>query len=86
MSFDIYWYLAFASQIDDVDVKLNRVQTDNHTHKTSTVTLAAHARRGLIIMQILARASSPYSTVHARRTRGQLLLPSMADNHESIES
>ena len=45
MSFDICWYLAFASQIDDVDV---RVRTDIQTHKTSTVTLAAHARRGLI--------------------------------------
>ena len=26
---------------------LDRVQTDTQTHKTSTVTLAAHARRGL---------------------------------------
>ena len=45
MSFDICWYLAFASQIDDVDV---RAPTDIQTHKTTTVTLAAHARRGLI--------------------------------------
>ena len=44
MSFDICWYLAFASQIDDVDVRL---RTDIQTHKTTTVTLAAHARRGL---------------------------------------
>ena len=29
MSFDIYWYLAFASQIDDVDVKSC---TDRQTH------------------------------------------------------
>ena len=45
MSFDICWYLAFASQIDDVDV---RARTDIQTHKTTTVTLAAHACRGLI--------------------------------------
>ena len=45
MSFDICWYLAFASQIVDVDV---RARTDIQTHKTTTVTLAAHARRGLI--------------------------------------
>ena len=44
MSFDICWYLAFASQIDDVDV---RVRTDIQTHKMTTVTLAVHARRGL---------------------------------------
>ena len=44
MSFDICWYLAFASQIDDVDV---RARTDIQTHKTTTETLAAHARRGL---------------------------------------
>ena len=41
MSFDICWYLAFASQIDDV------ARTDIQTHKMTTVTLAAHARRGL---------------------------------------
>ena len=44
MSFDICWYLAFASQIVDVDVG---ARTDIQTHKTTTVTLAAHARRGL---------------------------------------
>ena len=47
ISFDICWYLAFASQIVDVDV---RACTDIQTHKTTTVTLAAHARRGLIIL------------------------------------
>ena len=47
MSFDICWYLAFASQIDDVDV---RARTDIQTHKTTAVTLAAHARRGLHVI------------------------------------
>ena len=50
MSFDICWYLAFASQMDDVDV---RARTDIQTHKTTTVTLAAHARRGLMNMMLL---------------------------------
>ena len=47
MSFDICWYLAFASQIVDVDV---RARTDIQTQNDyCSVTLAAHARRGLIM-------------------------------------
>ena len=46
-------------------------QTDRRT-QTTTVTLAAHARRGLIIAAIVSRASRIFPTcTHARMTRGE---------------
>ena len=67
MSFDICWYLAFASQIVYVDV---RARTDIQTHKTTTVTLAAHARRGLITGKLVVRQLGTFfllfqHTIHA---------------------
>ena len=58
MSFDICWYLAFASQIDDVDVRARTARTDIQTHKTTTVSLAAHTRRGLIKIGVHAKIES----------------------------
>ena len=68
MSFDICQYLAFASQIDGVDV---RARTDIQTHKTTTVTLAAHAHRGL---------TSPSRDLHVKHTHSCVMFVTMRKN------
>ena len=68
MLFDICRYLAFASQIDDVDV---RARTDIQTHKTSTVTLTAHARRGL---------TSLSRDLHVKHTHSCVMFVTMRKN------
>ena len=43
-SLPVEYVISFSGRTDAPEVRL----TDGHTHKTTTVTLAAHAHRGLI--------------------------------------